>query len=520
MKTQSHRYALLSVYDKKGIAEFASRLHGLGIQIVSTSGTAKELINNNIPVIPVEKITGNPECFDGRMKTVSFQIESGILFDRSKKKHIQEAKKLKIPRIDIVVCNFYPFDRVVDASTTEKKAIEQIDVGGPTMMRAAAKNYRHVYAIFDPSDYDRVINDLGKKKAGVELRKELAAKAFSYLSWYDAHIAQYLNSEDFPEYMSISGKKIANLRYGDNPHQKAAWYLRPYTDSPLKNLVKLSGRDLSVTNLTDINAGIESVRLFNEPSAVVIKHNTPCGIAVGKTAHQALQRAIEADPVSAFGGVIVMNKPIDMKTAQLVSKFKKENNSHLDIIAAPSVTDTALKLLSEVRKTTGIYTFGNISKQNTLRQQIRWIDGGYALQTLDNDIDTDHSSWKVVTKKKPTKHEMKQMIVAWKCIARVKSNAILIVDQKIPMTRGIGTGQTSRIGAAKIAVAQAGRYLTGAILASDAFFPFSDTVELAAKHKIACIVQPGGSVRDQDSIDAANKAGIVMVFTGQRVFWH
>lgn len=515
-----NKFALISVYDKLDIVPFAKKLKRLGFHLISSGGTASLLKKNKIPVTPVADITGNPECFDGRMKTISFQIESGILYDRSKPKHKKEAKELEIPQIDVVVCNFYPFDRVVDESNTETKAIEQIDVGGPTMMRAAAKNFKHVYAVFDPADYDRVILDITSKGKTVDLRKELAAKTFSYLSWYDAHIAQYLNDQNFPEFYSLNGKKVADLRYGDNPHQKAAWYLNPFTKSTLKSLMKVSGRDLSVTNLTDINAGIESTRLFSEPCAVVIKHNTPCGIAVGQTPAESLARAIEADPVSAFGGVIVMNKSMDLETAKLVKEFKNKNGSHLDIIAAPDLTKTAVKQLAEVRKTTGIYTFGDLTKKDVVRHQIRWIDGGYALQTLDNTTDTDTKDWKVVTKKKPTKVQMKQLITAWKFIARVKSNAILIVDKNIPMTRGIGTGQTSRIGAAKIALAQADSFSNGAILASDAFFPFSDTVELAAQYKIAAIVQPGGSYRDKDSIAAADSAGIVMVFTNRRVFWH
>lgn len=514
------KYALVSVYDKTNVVSFVQSLYKLGYTIISSGGTAQILKKSKIPVIPVNRITGNPESFDGRMKTLSFQIESGILFDRSKKKHIQEAVKLSIPQIDIVVCNFYPFDQVVDESTNIKKAVEQIDVGGPTMMRAAAKNFQHVYAVFDHTDYSRVSKELGKKNADVGLRKELAAKTFSYLSWYDAHIAQYLNKEKFPKYIPINGKKVGDLRYGDNPHQQAAWYLRAFTDSPFKSLKKLSGRDLSVTNLTDINAGIETVRLFQEPAAVVIKHNTPCGIAVGESSSEALMRAIEADPVSAFGGAIVMNKSIDGKTAQLIRQFKQEKSSHLDIIAAPQVMAKAGKFLADVRKTTGIYIFGNISKRNTVRQQIRWIDGGYAIQTLDNAYDIDNSKWKIVTKQQPSQVQIRQLVVAWKFIARVKSNAILIVDNKIPMTRGIGTGQTSRIGAAKIALDQAGKYANGAILASDAFFPFSDTVKLAEKYNIACIIQPGGSIRDKDSIQEADRAGIVMIFTGKRLFWH
>lgn len=507
-----NKYALISVYNKTDVVPFAKKISKAGYTIISSGGTAQELKRAGVDVVPIQKITGNPESFDGRMKTISFQIESGILFDRSNTKHVKEAKNLNIPQIDIVVCNFYPFD--------QNPNIETIDVGGPTMVRAAAKNHKSVYVVLDPADYDRVTQDIASKKKDQSLKKELAAKAFSYLSWYDSHIAQYLSGDQFPQYSSIAGKKVEDLRYGDNPHQQAAWYVRPNTNSPLSNLKNLSGRGLSVTNLTDINAGIESVRMFSSPAAVVIKHNTPCGVAVGSTITEALSRAIEADPMSAFGGVIVLNKPIDTKTAEIIKQFKINKQSHLDIIAAPDVLLLAQKILTEVRKTTGIYTFGDIPKKRTTTTQIRWIDGGYALQTLDNDADILTKDWKVVTKKKPTKGEMKQMEIAWKFIARVKSNAILIVDKNIPMTRGIGTGQTSRIGAAQIALTQADTHAKGAVLASDAFFPFSDTVELAARYGIKYIIQPGGSIRDNDSIQQADEAGIIMVFTGKRVFWH
>ncbi len=502
----------MSVYDKTDIVSFAKKVSKAGYTIISSGGTAKELKKAGLVVVPIQDITGNPESFDGRMKTISFQIESGILFDRSNPNHVKEAKDLNIPHIDMVVCNFYPFDT--------KASIEHIDVGGPTMVRAAAKNHESVYVVLDPKDYGRVASDIAHKKKDSSLRKELAAKAFAYLSWYDSHIAQYLSSESFPEYLPLGGKKVGDLRYGDNPHQQAAWYLRPHTNSPLAHLKNLSGRELSVTNLTDINAGIESVRMFSAPAAVVIKHNTPCGLAVGSTTDEALARAIEADPVSAFGGVIVLNKKIDVKTAEIIGQFKKDKQSHLDIIAAPDVQEDAQKILTEVRKTTGIYTFGEIPAKRSTNNQIRWIDGGYALQTLDNDVDTSTKDWKVVTKKKPTKTQMKQIETAWKFIARVKSNAILIVDKDIPMTRGIGTGQTSRIGAAHIALTQADIYAKGAVLASDAFFPFSDTVELAARYGIQYIIQPGGSIRDKDSIYLADEAGMVMVFTGKRAFWH
>ena len=505
------KYALISVFNKNGVVTLARELKKLGYEIISTGGTAKTLQENKIKVIPIEKITGNPELFDGRMKTISFQIESGILFNRKNKKHIEEAKKFAIKPIDIVVCNLYPFE--------EKNSIENIDVGGPTMVRAAAKNFESVLIITDPNDYQLIINQLKNSLITYDFRKKLAAKAFAHLSYYDSQVAKYLETDLFPEKISIAGKKILNLRYGENPHQKAAVYLEPNTQSYLKNLKKVNGRDMSLINLTDINAGIETVRLFKEPAAVVIKHNTPCGIALGKNSQEALINAIKADPHSAFGGAIILNKNIDKKTVQAIADFKNLQKSIIDIIASPSIDKDAAKMLFEIRKTTGIYTFGNIEKIYK-RMNVKWIDGGFILQTDDDEIDKSFDTWKVVSKIPPSKKQLEQMKIAWKFISRIKSNTIAIIDKKIPMTRGIGSGQTSRFRSAQIALSQAGAFSKGAILASDSFFPFDDTVKLAAKYKIGAIVQQGGSLRDNDVIKTADRLKIPMVFTNRRAFWH
>lgn len=502
------KYALISVFDKTGIADFAKQIADLGYKIISTGGTAKHLKENGVQIIPIQDITGNPESFDGRIKTISFQIESGILFDRSSPSHIKQAKELQIKPIDIVVCNLYPFEK--------EQTIENIDVGGPTMIRAAAKNYEHVVIVVDPDDYEQVAHVL--KKMPFELRKELAAKAFAHLSLYDSPLAKFLGKDLFPKEVTLPGRKIIDLRYGENPHQQAAFYLQPNTNSPLKNLKRLAGRELSLVNLTDINAGLASVRLFNEPAAVVIKHNNPAGIALGMTAKEATKRAIEADAESAFGGIIVLNTPFDEDTASVVAAFKDEKHGNIDIVAAPTISDSALSILTNLRKSMGIYTFGDIpSLQSSF--DIKFVDGGFILQTSD-DVLQGFGKWEVVTEKKPTEDQIKQMQLAWKFISRIRSNAVIVVDKQLPMTRGIGTGQTSRVRATKIALEQAGEYTKGAIMASDSFFPFADSVELAANKGISAIVQQGGSVNDQASIDAANKAGIIMVFTHCRAFWH
>lgn len=506
------KYALLSVFDKTGIVDFAKQLSSLGYKIISTGGTAKILQENGIQIIPIQEVTGNPESFDGRMKTISFQIESGILYDRTNPSHVKQAEKLNIKPIDVVVCNLYPFEK--------EQSVENIDVGGPTMVRAAAKNFENVIVVVDPNDYEKVVNTL--EKPTIELKKELAAKAFAHLSFYDSQVAKYLNNELFPQEITLPGRKLHDLRYGENPHQKAAMYFEPNTNSPLKNLKKLWGRELSLLNVTDINAGLASVRLFDPqkdgPAAVVIKHNNPCGIALGKTTQEALEKAIEADSESAFGGIIVLNTDVDIETANVIANFKDEKHGNIDILAAPNIKTDALEFLTKIRKSMGIYTFDQIPK-SIAKYDTKIIDGGFILQTED-DVLGGFDNWEVVTEKKPTEAQMKQMKLAWKFISRIKSNAIIVIDKEQPMTRGIGTGQTSRIRSTKIALEQAGKYAQNAILASDSFFPFDDGVKLAAQYGISAIVQQGGSINDKASIAAANEAGIPMVFTHRRAFWH
>ena len=515
------RYALLSVYDKTGIMEFAQKISRLGWQIISTGGTAKVLSSANIPVIPIQEITGNPESFDGRMKTISFQVESGILFNRSKSEHLKQAQELKIKNIDLVVCNLYPFEQTIaKPKISLDEAIENIDVGGPTMIRAAAKNYKHVLVVTDPDDYDSVSLALQSDDLDIERRQQLSAKAFAHLSFYDSQIARFLNKKQFPNEITLAGRKNINMRYGENPHQAAAVYFDPQTNSPLTKLQRLTGRELSYVNFTDIAAGLESVRVFSSPAAVVIKHNSPSGIALGASLDQALTRAVAADPVSAFGGIIVLNKPLDLKTAKTFVNFKKRAGVLVDIVAAPNIEIDAKLFIQTIRKSTGIYIFGDIPAKRSNNTHIRFFDGGFVLQDWDDRVNEKFRRWKVISKKQPSKKQLQQMELAWQFIGRIKSNTIVVMDKNLPMTRGIGSGQTSRIRAAQIALEQAGKLSKGAILASDSFFPYDDTVRLAAKYGIAAIVQQGGSINDQLSIAAADKAGIAMVATGERKFWH
>lgn len=517
LKHTVKKYALLSVFDKTGIVDFAKTLKKAGYEIISTGGTAKTLTSEKIPVISISEVTGNPESFDGRMKTISFEIESGILYDRTSAKHRKEAKDLNIKPIDIVVCNLYPFEKTISEKDVHiDDAVESIDVGGPTMIRSAAKNFKNVAVVVSPGDYEMI----GGKLSSLDLkaRQELAAKAFNHLSFYDSQIGNFLSKQTFPAEKTLPGRLGINLRYGENPHQKSAVYFEPHNNSPMQHLEKQTGRELSYVNFTDIASGLESVRIFKEAAAVVIKHNSPSGIALGTDSAEALQRAVEADPESAFGGVMVLNSPIDLKTAETFASFKEENGVLIDIVAAPSITPDAMEFIKGVRKTTGIYTFGKIPKKRSNQQHMRYFDGGYVLQDWDDTFDT--KNWKVATNKKPTEKQMEQAKLGWKFISRIKSNTILVLDKELPMTRGIGSGQTSRVRSVKIALEQANTYCKDGILISDSFFPFDDSVKLAAKAGIVCIVQQGGSVRDNLSIEAANTAGISMILTGERKFWH
>lgn len=517
------KFALLSVFDKTGIVDFARELVSLGYTIISTGGTAKLLAENNVSVTPIEEITKIPESFDGRIKTISAAIEGGILFDRDNLTHVKQAKKLGIEPIDIVVCNLYPFEQTIaKPNVTQEEALENIDVGGPTMVRAAAKNFEHVLVIIDPSDYGKVAEVLKTDNDATVFRQKLASKAFAHTSFYDSQIASFFSDKLFPYEITIPGRKVKELRYGENPHQKAALYAIPNSNSPILRLEKKWGRDLSLVNITDINAGLKSVGEFDTPCAVIIKHNNPCGIALGSTGEEALTRAIEADAESAFGGTIVMNMPVNEQTAKHIAAFKDERRGNIDIVAAPEIKQEALTLLQSVRKTMGIYTFGERrAKSEELKaMDVKWLDGGFVYQEADTDIEEGFAKWEVVTDKKPSAKQIEQMQIAWKFITHIRSNAVIVVDKDIPMTRGIGTGQTSRVRSVKIALEQAGKHAKEGILASDSFFPFGDSVTLAADYGIGAVVQQGDSINDKQSIDAANKAGIPMVFTHRRAFWH
>lgn len=518
----SPRYALISVSDKSGVADMARRLTEMGYTIISTGGTGRTLEQKRIPFTPVQDITGNPEAFDGRMKSLSYQVGGALLYDRSNAVHVQQAHELGIPNIELVVCNLYPFaETIARSDATMDEAIENIDVGGPTMIRAAAKNYKSVLVVTDPADYSRIANALATDKVTLELRRELAAKAFAHLANYDAQIAAFLNNEEFPEEKPIPSIKALNCRYGDNPDQRAALFFIRGQDSILKNLKRQAGREPSATNITDIAAGIESVKLFSgeSPCVAVIKHNSGCGLALGKNVAEALARALESDPVSAFGGVVVLNSPMTMEAAKVIEQFRLMGRGNMDIIAAPEIDRDTSDFLNRLRKSTGIYTFGEVPKRSKNDKVFKFFAGGFIVQDV-NDPEDSFVNWQVLTGGQPTEKELFLMRVGWKFISRIKSNTVIVIDSRLPMTRGIGSGQTSRVSATELALKQAGKLAQGAYLVSDGFFPKTDSVELAAESGIKWIVQPGGSISDQDVILAAQDRGIKMIFTGQRLFWH
>jgi len=523
-KVEKGRFALLSVFDKSGLEKFARGLRELDFQIISSGGTAKFLKKAGIKVTEVAKLTKYPPMLDGRVKTLHPIIHGGILADRTNPKHLRELKKYKINPFTIVVCNLYPFEKVVSKTNfTHAEAIENIDIGGPGMVRAAAKNYKNVAIVVDPADYSQILEDLKCKNGelSLELREKLAFKAFKHTQYYDSVIVKYFSKrlsqeEAFPREKEILIEKIQDLRYGENPHQKAALYREVGTEarelgSRVTAAKQLHGKELSFNNYVDMDAAWSVVNYFADITAAIIKHTNPCGIAKAETVHAAYKKALACDPVSAFGGIVAFNRRVDEETAKEMSSL------FLEVVIAPAYTPSALVILKE-KKNLRIMEMGEGSMGKPFRgMDYKRVSGGWLMQEPDlaqlgvNEI-------KIVTNKQPTLLEMEDIFFAWGVAKYVKSNTIVIV--KNGQAVGIGAGQMSRIDAAEIAIKRAGEKTKGAVLASDAFFPFSDVVEVAAKAGINAIIQPGGSVRDQESIDKANALGLAMVFTGRRHFKH
>lgn len=509
------RRAIISVSNKKGIVTFAKQLAELGVEIISTGGTKRVLAEHGIPVTSISDVTNFPEILDGRVKTLHPNIHGGLLAVRDDETHKQQLQEHGITPIDLVVVNLYPFqETIAKPSVTLMEAIEQIDIGGPTMLRAAAKNHAYVTAVVDPADYDVVIEQLKQyDEVLLETRRALAAKVFRHTAAYDAMIAQYLTNvigETYPETMTMTFVKKQSLRYGENPHQTAAFYEKPLS-SPfsITKAKQLHGKELSYNNINDANAALQIVGEFTEPAAVAVKHMNPCGVGVGKTIAEAFQKAYEADPTSIFGGIVALNREVDEQTAA------KLNDIFLEIVIAPSFTEQALAMLTK-KKNIRLLTV-DFQAERKREPFIVSVRGGLLVQ--DEDIYTiDDANIQVVTERQPTEEEWANLTFAWRVVKHVKSNAIVLA--KDGMTIGVGAGQMNRVGAAKIAIEQAGEKANGAVLASDAFFPMSDTVEVAAQAGVTAIIQPGGSIRDEDSIQKANEYGMAMVFTGVRHFKH
>lgn len=507
--------ALISVSNKEGIIPFAKQLAELGVDIISTGGTKRALEEAGVPVISISDVTGFPEILDGRVKTLHPAIHGGILAVRSDERHQAALKEHGIRPIDLVVVNLYPFQQTIaKPDVTLAEAIENIDIGGPTMVRAAAKNYADVAIVVDPADYPMVIEEL--KTTGsiqAKTRQQLAAKAFRHTAAYDAMIAEYLTGltgEEYPETLTVTYTKKQSLRYGENPHQSAAFYAKPLGAAfSIAKAAQLHGKELSYNNINDANAAINLIREFQEPAAAAIKHMNPCGVGVGATLLEAFTKAYEADLVSIFGGIVAVNREVDKETAE------RMHDIFLEIVIAPSFSDEALAILTK-KKNIRLLTL-DFAAPDVKEKTLVSVNGGLLVQEADK-YTLEDAEWNVVTKREPTEAEREQLRFAWKVVKHVKSNAIVLA--KNGMTVGVGAGQMNRVGAANIAIEQAGEQAVGAVLASDAFFPMDDTVEAAAKAGITAIIQPGGSIRDADSIRKADEYGMAMVFTGVRHFKH
>jgi phosphoribosylaminoimidazolecarboxamide formyltransferase/IMP cyclohydrolase len=507
--------ALISVSDKSGVVDFARGLKELGIEIFSTGGTKKSLEAARLRIRSISDLTGFPEILDGRVKTLHPAVHGGILARRDLPQHLSQLKQHHIEPIDMVVVNLYPFvETVTRAGVSLDEAIENIDIGGPSMIRSAAKNYASVLVVIDPADYDAILRKLRRGNIASGYRKGLAQKAFQHVALYDTAIAQYLNEEVFPEEMTIALRKARSLRYGENPHQKAALYaeqnVRQKPDG-LESLEQLGGPEISFNNLLDLDAALNVLSDFAAPTIVIMKHNNSCGLASHNDLAEAYRRALTGDPVAAFGGVVASNRTINLATAHEIDK------THYDAIVAPGYQKKALGLLRRKESLRLIKAAPYPSSSSKSQPDLRRVRGGLLTQTPDT-LNRAELKPRPVTKCQPSEAELSDLLFAWKAVKSVKSNAIVIAKDKTLL--GMGAGQPSRVVSVELALRRAGAKAKGSVLASDAFFPFPDGPELAIKHGVTAIIQPGGSVRDKEVIKLANKHSVAMVFTGVRHFRH
>lgn len=499
--------ALISVFDKTGVVEFSRGLVGLGYEIVSTGGTLKTLHEENIPVTYVSDLTGFPEILDGRVKTLHPVIHGGILA-KDTPAHNEQLKSIGAAAVDLVAVNLYPFEKVATAGDASfADILENIDIGGPTLLRAAAKNHPRVYVVSDPASYDAVLEHLSDAQDSPSLRRELAAKAFAHTAYYDSLIARYLGEPAFNETLTLPLRKAADLRYGENPHQRAAYYNDAPGTQGLAAAEQLHGKPLSFNNVLDLNAACQMAAAFEETCVVAVKHGNPCGLGIGSTIEEAYQKAYDGDRVSIFGGIVAANTRVDSAAAALM------NQIFLEIVVAPDFTDEALEVL---RKKTNLRIM-RLKPQVDRGWDWRRVQGGWLVQ--EADVTGDESmDLRVVTQKQPSEDEMQDLLFAWRIVKHVKSNAIVLAKDK--QLIGVGAGQMNRVQSVKLSIEQAGERAAKCVLASDAFFPFADNIDAAAAAGIAAIIEPGGSLRDQEVIDACDRYGIAMVFTGVRHFRH
>lgn len=509
--------AIISVSDKTGIVDFAKELAALGVEIVSTGGTAQALEAAGIKVVGISEVTGYPECLDGRVKTLHPNIHGGLLAVRDNEEHMNKLGELGIETIDLVVVNLYPFRKTIEKEGVELAvAIENIDIGGPSMLRAAAKNYKYVTVIVNPADYRKVLEEIRNGGNTTEAtRFELAAKVFSHTASYDTLIANYLWEKaglpKYPDTVTMTFEKAQELRYGENPHQAAAYYREmKAVKGSIATAVQLHGKELSFNNINDANAALETLKEFDEPAAVAVKHANPCGVGIGSSLYEAYMKAYEGDPISIFGGIIALNREVDASTASEIGKI------FVEIVIAPAYSKEALAILMS-KKNIRIMQLEDICLKPVSEMDMKKVGGGLLIQDADWQ-DFELADIRNVTENRPSDKEMQDLLFAWKVVKHVKSNAIVVA--KDGMTLGIGPGQTNRIWSANMSLERSGEKAKGAVIASDAFFPFGDVVTAAAKAGISAIIQPGGSMRDQESIDECNKNNISMIFTGMRHFKH
>jgi phosphoribosylaminoimidazolecarboxamide formyltransferase / IMP cyclohydrolase len=504
------RLALLSVSNKTGLIDLArSLVEEFDFDLISSGGTAQALKDAGLPVTKVADYTGSPEILGGRVKTLHPRIHGGILARRDVPQDITDLENNQIRPIDLVVVNLYPFEETIaKPGVTLSQAVEQIDIGGPAMLRASSKNFAHLAVLCDPAQYDEYLQELRHHfgVASLEFRQKAALKGFSHTASYDQAIASYLSEA---QQYNLSGTQLQSLRYGENPHQPAVWYQTGATPTGWAAATKLQGKELSYNNLVDLEAARRIIAEFTDiPAATIIKHTNPCGTALGSTISEAYQKAFNADSTSAFGGIVALNRPIDAATASELTK------TFLECVVAASCDAEAQEILAK-KPNVRVLTLPDFSSgpKNTVKA----IAGGFLVQASD-DVIADSSQWQIVTERQPTPDELAELLFAWKVCKHVKSNAIVITSDRT--TLGVGAGQMNRVGSVKIALEQAQEKAKGAILASDGFFPFDDSVKTAAAAGITAIVQPGGSLRDKDSIKAANELGLLMVLTGVRHFLH